>query len=225
MKFLAIDTSTARASVALGVDDNVYHVEKDNIREHAQYVLPMVEQLLTEANLELKQLDGIIFGRGPGSFTGLRIACSVVKGLAYPYSLPLYPVSSLAAIANQVFYLEKDLASTTCVLTMIDARMQEVYWDCYGLDGHHFEERVTPVSKVVIPNDVPLIIAGVGFEAYYSELSQAIQQHCIKQIMVYPDARAMIRLVLGGQCLPVSVGDALPVYVRDDVVQKGAHGG
>jgi len=224
MNYLAIDTSTTRASVALAVGKHVSHAENGAIREHAQHLLPMVQQLLADAGLSLSQLDGIAFGRGPGSFTGLRIACSIVKGLAYPHDLPLYPVSTLAAIADEVFESE---SSEVAVLTMIDARMNEIYWDCYTSDGSHGFEQVTPASQIVLSTDAPLIFAGVGYEAYCSEFTEKIQKQCIKQCAIYPDARAMIRLVQKGQCDPVSVGDALPVYVRNRVVhinQGGSNG-
>ncbi len=224
MNYLAIETSTTRASVALMVEEHFYHVEHDILREHAQSILPMIQQLLSQANIALSQLDGIVFGRGPGSFTGLRIACSVVKGLAYPHSLPVYPVSSLAAIAEEVFYFDPELAPETHVLTMIDARMQAVYWDCYTSNGEHQREQVASVSTITVPQEVPLIFAGVGFEAYHSELPLAIQKQCVQQREIFPDARAMIRLVVAGKCRPVSAGEALPVYVRNQVVQ-GASGG
>lgn len=233
-RLLAIDTSTSRASVALAVGENVYDAEQGNIREHAQYLLPMVQQLLTEADVTMASLDGIVMGQGPGSFTGLRIACSVAKGLAYAHSLPVYPVSSLAAIAEAVFYgrvnkeangdVSTRVSQEPAVLSLIDARMHEVYWDCYQANGEHLENRVGPISTLVLPDSSPLIIAGVGFEEYMSALPEAIQRQCIRQQVVYPDARAMIRLVRSGQVNPVSAGEALPVYVRNQVVQ-GASGG
>lgn len=221
MNYLAIDTSTSLASVALAVGKEVYHAQQDNIREHAHYILPMIERLLSDGGVSLSQLDGIAWGRGPGSFTGLRIACSVVKGLAYPHDLPVYSVSTLAAIANEVFQTE---SSEARVLTMIDARMHEVYWDCYAADGSHGDECVTPVSKMSLATEAPLIFAGVGYEAYFSELSDKLKKQCIKQLVVFPDARAIIRLVQEGQCTPISAGDALPIYVRNQVVQGGSGG-
>lgn len=98
-KLLAIDASTDQASVALLINGVSISEEQGSQRTHAQILLPMIDKLLTEANSSLNQLDGIVFGCGPGSFTGLRIACSMAKGLAYAHDLPLIPVSSLAAIA------------------------------------------------------------------------------------------------------------------------------
>lgn len=220
-RLLAIDTATARASIALAVGDDIYYKTQDNVREHAQHILPIVEQLLLDANVTMDTLDGIVMGQGPGSFTGLRVTCSIAKGLAYGHDLPIYPVSSLAAIAEMVFNEEPDSPQ---VLTMIDARMNEVYWDCYQRDGKHLDNKVGPISTMMLMNREPVVIAGVGFEPYLSALPEAIQQQCVKQQVVFPDARAMIRLVRLGRMTPVSVGEALPVYVRNQVVQ-GASGG
>lgn len=224
MKLLAIDTSTSRASVALTVGSDVYHAEQGNLREHAQHLLPMVDQLLAQGGVTLSQLDGIVFGRGPGSFTGLRIACSVVKGLAYPHDLPVYPVSSLAAIAEEVFYTQPELSSKTSVLAILDARMHEVYWDCYAKDGLHLDDKVGPVSSIALTTNDPFILAGVGFDGYLAKLPEIIQQQCMQQREVYPDARAMIRIVAAGRVSPMSVGDVLPVYVRNQVTHGASNG-
>ncbi len=220
---LAIDTSTERASIALAVDDTVLHAQQNNIREHAKYILPMIEELLFQSGLALANLDGIVYGRGPGSFTGIRVACSVVKGLAYPHDLPLYPVSSLAAIAEDVFHSEIE-KTEAAVLTLIDARMHEVYWDYYLHDGSHQSEHVSAASAIEVPQDRPLIIAGVGLDAYFSQLPLFIQQQCIQRHTIYPDARAMIRWVRAGRSECVNAQQALPVYVRNQVVQGAANG-
>ena len=95
MKLLAIDTSTEIASVALMIGNELTCEEQGSQKTHAQLLLPMIDKLMVDAGLQLNQLDGIIFGCGPGSFTGLRIACSIAKGLAYAHDLGLIPVSSL----------------------------------------------------------------------------------------------------------------------------------
>jgi tRNA threonylcarbamoyladenosine biosynthesis protein TsaB len=104
MNLLAIDTSTDYVSVALVSSGAFYVSEKKLPRQHAQCLLPMMEALLQEAGLSLNALDGLVFGRGPGSFTGLRIACSVAKGIAYAQDIPLFPVSTLRAIAEAVWF-------------------------------------------------------------------------------------------------------------------------
>lgn len=208
MTLLAIDTSTERASVALAVGDVVFHDEKHNVREHAMSLLPMVEGLLAAASLSLSQLDGIVFGCGPGSFTGLRITSSIAKALAYAHDLPLYPVSSLAAIANEIYYTATDLQPDTHVLAMLDARMQQVYWAEFTHRHDSPIEQVSAAEDVVWASDVPVVMAGTGLEAY-------APQWPFVHRSVYPDARAMIRLVREGRVQAVSAAEALPVYVRE----------
>ena len=99
MKLLAIDTSTEVASVAVLLDEAIFCTELESQKTQAQLLLPMIDKLMIDTGIQMNQLDGIIFGCGPGSFTGLRIACSIAKGLAYAHDLNLIPVSSLAAIA------------------------------------------------------------------------------------------------------------------------------
>lgn len=224
MNLLAIDTSTELASVALAVGDEMLTEEQGHLRQHAQFLLPMIERLLAAAQLRLNQLDGIVFGRGPGSFTGLRITCSVAKALAYAHSLPMYPVSSLLAIANEVYQMDPIIAPETQVLAMIDARMHQVYWGCFARDSVQPNEQVSSVTDMLLPSDAPLILAGVGFESYLAQLSPSIQAQIIKQQVVFPHARSMIRVAQSGQIQTVSAQEALPVYVRNQVVQGGSCG-
>jgi len=214
MKLLAIDTSTERASVALAIGDDVYRDEQGSLRQHAQLLLPMIDGLLVKASISLNQLDGIVFGRGPGSFTGLRIACSVAKALAYAHDVPLFPVSSLASVAEEVYHTETALAPNTQVLAMLDARMQQIYWACFARENALSDERVTAAEDVFAPS-VPLIVAGVGLDTYAAQFPVALQTQIVKQRVVYPDASAMIRLVRRGQINSVSAAEALPVYVRE----------
>ena len=225
MTWLAIDTSTELASVAILHEDKLFTLEKEGRSHHAQCLLPMIEQLLKEAKLSISDLDAIIFGRGPGSFTGLRIACSVAKGLAYAHDLPLYPVSSLEAIANEVYAQEGISFADTPVLSVIDARMQEVYWTYFTKDSLYTEEKVTPASDVQVNGQSSILLAGVGFEAYEHLFSDVIQSRIVKQCRVFPTARAMIRIVQNGQINSITAEEALPVYVRNQVTQGGASSG
>lgn len=217
MKLLAIDTSTERATVAIVSDGNIHCEEQHCMRQHAQFLLPMVERLLALSEITLAQLDGIIFGRGPGSFTGLRIACSVAKGLAYAHDLPLYPVSDLAAIAYQKWIEKK-----TAVLALIDARMHQLYWGYFTGDSFAVLEHVTAAADIFLPNPAPFIIAGVGYEPYLTQLPDILQRQIIQQHVVFPNANTLIYLVQSGQIQPVSVDEALPVYIRDQVTQGEA---
>ncbi|HBI21063.1 MAG TPA: tRNA (adenosine(37)-N6)-threonylcarbamoyltransferase complex dimerization subunit type 1 TsaB [Legionella sp.] len=215
MTLLAIDTSTERASVALAVGDSIFYDEKHSVREHAMCLLPMVEGLLAAASLSLSQLDGIAFGCGPGSFTGLRITCSIAKALAYAHDLPLYPVSSLAAIANEVYHAATDLKPDTHVLAMLDARMQQVYWADFTHINDLPTEHVSAAEDVVWSSAAPLIIAGVGLDAYAPFWPPSLQTLGLMPQQVYPDARTMIRVVRAGNVQAVSTCEALPVYVRE----------
>ena len=222
MNLLAIETSTERASVALFFDGKVYQEEQGNIRQHAQLILPMIDKMLKKAGCLISQLDGIVFGRGPGSFTGLRIACSVAKGLAYAHDLPVYAVSGLQSIASEVYQDNNDLQSDTRVLTVIDARMKQIYWDCYSNDLRGVKEQVTAAEDVDLLLDVPLILAGFSFDEYISEFPETIRNQIIEQCRIYPDAYAMIRLVLQGHCEAISASDAQPIYVRNQVTHGGS---
>ncbi len=220
MNLLAIDTSTELATVALVIGNDIYSDEKGSLRQHAQSLLPMIEALLAKAAVSLRQLDGIVFGRGPGSFTGLRIACSVAKALAYAHDLPLFPVSSLLAIADEVYHTEINLPPDTTVLAMLDARMQEVYWANVSKKGLLSSEQVSSASEVILLSDNPLIIAGVGIDNYLTQFPPDVHLKLVKQRIVFPHARAMIRLVRSGLIAPVTAADALPVYVRELQLSK-----
>ena len=213
MKLLAIDTSTSRATIALSNGDVVYTDEQEGLKAHAQLLLPMIEKILIKASLSLGQLDGIVFGCGPGSFTGLRITCSIAKALAYAHNLPLYPVSSLDAIASEVYFIQPQ-DSVPC-LAVLDARMQQLYWAYYEKSCNTPCVQVTNASDIIIPSSKPLILAGVGFETYLSELSPNLQ--VLRQLEVYPNASAMIRLVKAGSIHAVTIAEATPVYVRNSV--------
>jgi tRNA threonylcarbamoyladenosine biosynthesis protein TsaB len=224
MNLLALDTATEYASVALIINGEIQSEEQSAQRLHARLLLPMIEHLLAEAGLNLGQLDAIVYGRGPGSFTGLRIACSVAKGLAYAQDLPLFPVSSLAAIADEVF-LRPDVPKNTAALVMLDARMNQLYWGCFPrLYSDEVEEQVSAAGDILPNIDNPLIVAGVGYESYLQQLSLAVREKIMNQLIIYPRAEAMIRLVLTGQIKAVSVAEALPYYIRNQVTQGGSHG-
>ncbi|MBA2657955.1 MAG: tRNA (adenosine(37)-N6)-threonylcarbamoyltransferase complex dimerization subunit type 1 TsaB [Tatlockia sp.] len=225
MNLLAIDTSTDCASVALIINGELRSESQSCQRSHAQLLLPMVESVLLKAGVNLKHLDGIAYGRGPGSFTGLRIACSVAKGLAYAADLPLYPVSSLATIANEVLTTYKGLQNPS-VLAVIDARMSELYWTYFNKDNWGINEQVSPAGKIGLEPaaDSPLIIAGVGYEAYLPQLDPALRSKISEHYLIYPKAEAMIRLVLTGTIKGVSASSALPFYIRNQITQGAARG-
>lgn len=123
-KILAIDTATENCSVALLVNDRVISRSEVAPRDHTKKVLPMVDEVLKEAGLTLQDLDALAFGRGPGSFTGVRIGIGIAQGLAFGAELPMIGVSTLAAMAQASYRLH----GATNAAVAIDARMGEVYW-------------------------------------------------------------------------------------------------
>lgn len=222
MKLLAIDTSTEKASVALLAEEIIYTEEQDDHKTHAQVVLSLVESLMNKVKLSIGELDAIVFGQGPGSFTGLRVACSLAKGLAYPHDLPVIPVSTLGAIAFAV--REQEEYKKAAVLAVIDARMQQMYWNYFAPGFLVGEDRVGAVADIHLPDTNPLILAGVGIDAYWPAFPDRLKSQIITQTRVYPQAQTMIKLVKASQLRGISAASAEPVYVRNQVTQ-GEKGG
>lgn len=222
MKLLAIDTSTEIASVAIMVDDELSCEEQGSQKTHAQLLLPLIDKLMVHAGLQMNQLDGIIFGCGPGSFTGLRIACSIAKGLAFAHDLGLIPVSSLGAIAWAARESEGDI--NLPVLAVLDARMHEMYWSYFAEGSLVSEDKVNAVQEIQLPEQKPVIIAGVGIDEYWPDFPQQIKSRITNKITQYPNAAAMIHLAQHAEIKPVSAAQAQPVYVRNQVTQGGSRG-
>ncbi|KXI28664.1 tRNA (adenosine(37)-N6)-threonylcarbamoyltransferase complex dimerization subunit type 1 TsaB [Paraglaciecola hydrolytica] len=222
MNCLVLDTATEACSVALqwqGQQVNRFEVCP---QQHSQRLLPMVDEVLAEAKAELTQLDFIGFGRGPGSFTGVRIATGMLQGLALGANLPAIGVSTLAAMAQQAIetYQARD------VFCAIDARMGEVYFAHYqvldGLASLQGEEQVLPPSEAA-----KLLVAssgaygvGTGWAAY-AELD-ANQQIKVLADILYPDAKFMqsLAIALFNQGQVQTAEEVQPVYVRDTVTWK-----
>jgi tRNA threonylcarbamoyladenosine biosynthesis protein TsaB len=199
--------------VALLHGDELLHKEHGSQRMHAQFLLPLIDELIVDADLSMNQLDAIIFGCGPGSFTGLRIACSIAKGLAYAHDLDLIPVSSLASIA----WAARKQAPMAPVLAVLDARMHEMYWAYYEPGQFTAEEKVNAVSQITLPNQQSVVISGVGIEEYWTDFPETIKTQMINKFNLYPNAASMIELAQASAIQPVSVAQAQPVYVRNQV--------
>lgn len=214
MKLLAIDTSTEIASVALLTGEELLCEEQSNQKTHAQFILPMIDKLMVNAGLQMNQLDAIVFGRGPGSFTGLRIACSIAKGLAYANDLDLLPVSSLVAIAWSV---RKQKQSHLPVLAVLDARMREMYWAYFGENQWITEEQVTPVHELSLPENQSVILAGVGIDLYWDDFTPDVKSRIDDKLTVNPSAAAMIEFAQFSAQKPIPAAQAQPVYVRNKV--------
>lgn len=223
MKILALDTATEACSVALGIGDRVIERYVEIERGHAEQIIPMVDAVLAEAGLGLAQLDALAFGRGPGGFTGVRLAASVAQGLAFGAGLGVVAISDLAAVAQRIAGLEPEARR---VLVVNDARMREVYWADYDLvpDPRPLnDERVSPPADVILPGATagPWVAAGRGLAAWpeLAERCRAAGARLHPQIL--PRAAEVLALarprVAAGELLDPA--DALPVYVRDRVAE------
>ncbi len=223
MKILAIDTATEACSAALYVDGVCTQRYEIAPRRHAELILPMCEELLSEAGVGLKELDSLAFGRGPGAFTGLRIAAGVIQGMAWANELPVVPVSSLAALAYSAWREH----GHDSVMAATDARINEVYWGCYECkEGEAIllgKEQVCAPANAILPEGEGWFGIGSGWAAYETELTDHSSVHCT-EYNANAFAQAQDIAVLGAtafkQGKAVSAEQALPVYVRDDVAKK-----
>lgn len=196
IKILAFDTSTDGCSVAIYCDGSIHSLFQLASKEHTRLLLPMIDSLLKSTNLKLNDFDAFAFGRGPGSFTGVRIATSVAQALGFGVDRPLVPVSTLRAIAQGAYRNSQ----FTKVLAHLDARMQEHYWGLFEVDEqgimqHYQEEHVGEMNTLE--------------EAWCS-------------VTGFPDAKDIVQIAVSdfilGKSIPAS--QALPTYLRNEVVKR-----
>ncbi|MEO7559503.1 MAG: tRNA (adenosine(37)-N6)-threonylcarbamoyltransferase complex dimerization subunit type 1 TsaB [Nitrosospira sp.] len=219
MKILALDTSTEYCSIAVLLDGEILSREILAEQRHSELILPMLRQLLGETGLTLAQLDGIAFGAGPGSFTGLRIACGVAQGLAFGADLPVTGICTLEALA--------EAAGGNNVIAALDARMSEIYHAAYTKTASGWQ----PVSEptLCLPQQAPLLPGrgwlgcGSGF-SMYGEVLRTRYDGCINHIIgdLRPHARDMAQLAEPrfAKGLGIDPADAAPLYVRNKVALK-----
>ncbi len=225
MRILALDTSTEWCSVAVGDGTHWHRLDEHAGQAHSERVLPMVHAALGDASWPLASLDGIAFGSGPGSFTGIRIGCGVAQGLALGADLPLAPIATLAALAQEVFRVRDWRRVVAC----LDARMREVYLAVYARADDQWQEITGPsveppseARRAVNAGDADWYGAGNGFEAYPTLATQLRLTHAA------PDARPSAQSI-GELALPrlaagcgVAAADAVPLYVRHRVALTAA---
>ncbi|RDV24647.1 tRNA (adenosine(37)-N6)-threonylcarbamoyltransferase complex dimerization subunit type 1 TsaB [Alteromonas aestuariivivens] len=219
MKALAIDTATEACSVALYDDGSVLSKFELCPQQHSQRLLPMVDEILAQAQYKLSDLDGLVFGRGPGSFTGVRIATGMIQGLALATELPVVGVSTLAAMAQQAFAL----GDTGVVAAAIDARMSEVYFGLFACEGGlavavEEEQVCAPDLAAEMCRLKSFHAVGTGWQAYPA--LEQINSHSVE--ILYPAAEYMLPLGIreleqGGA---KDVESITPVYLRDKVTWK-----
>jgi tRNA threonylcarbamoyladenosine biosynthesis protein TsaB len=218
MRLLALETSSEIGSVALASGAQVIERTIPTPREQTQLVLPHIDALLADAGVRLRDLDGITFGRGPGSFTGLRVAAAVAQGLAVAADLALLPVSSLAALAQcgwRCAGLERTLVG-------VDAHMGEMYWAAFNVrDG---VAELADAERLSAPRDVrpfhgePWAAIGNAFARYRDVLAGVLAGALVCEPELVPAARDLLpfarRDLAAGRA--VTAAEALPVYLRDE---------
>lgn len=219
MHILAFDTSTEWCSVALWVDGDVRSKAVKAGQAHSRILLPMVSELLAEAGLGLRGLDALAYGKGPGAFTGLRIACSVAQGLAMGANLPVLGVVTLEAMAEET--------GANQVVACLDARMGEVYAAVLQRSADRWQTLagLGPYQPQAAPEppEGHWIGCGNAFAAYPRELSQRYADRLAAiHAEVIPHARSIVRLAAAafgrGEGLPAEAAE--PYYVRDKVALK-----
>lgn len=228
MKLLAIETATEACSAALFIDGQIHQRYEIAPREHAKKILVMIDQLMADAQLKPAQLDALAFGRGPGSFIGVRIAAGVTQGIAYSADLPVAPISTLAALAQG--------CGQDYVLAAIDARMGEIYFGQFKrfsagkTVSHTAPEQLILPEHVTIPatdTDHSWYGVGSGWQTYQEQLLAVVPNDLQLQVNpsaehLFPTAHSVaelaIQVVEAGDT--VSAEQALPVYLRDQVANK-----
>ena len=216
MKLLALDTSTEFLSLALHVGDKSFSHYQNVGQTASQLILPRIQSLLDEAGIKLADLDGIAFGAGPGSFTGVRIACGVAQGLGFGANLPVAGINTLMAAA--------EASGKDKVIACLDARMGEIYHAAYiKQNGAWHEVSATSVCK---PEAAPVLEggdwtgAGSGW-AVYGEVLSKIYAKNLSQVLpdITPTAEAILQLGLPAFAAgsAKSASEAAPIYIRNRV--------
>jgi len=224
MRIIALDASTEQCAVALGGGASWRERAEMAGQRHSELLLPMVQELLAEEGLALAEIDGFAFGAGPGSFTGLRIACGVAQGLALGTGKPVVGVPTLEAMAE----VARLRYGATRVAAALDARMHEAYLAAYELDGARWRTVLEPMA--VKPAAAPLppgegwLGAGPGFAAYpelRARLDSALTA-CREEILPTAVAIGILALPRFAAGEAVAARDAVPLYVRQRVALTAA---
>ena len=219
MKILALDTSTEHCSVAIWADGELFARDILAGQRHSELLLPLVSEMLAERGLNLRELDGIAFGSGPGSFTGLRIGCGVAQGLAFGADLPVVGISTLLALAQGT--------EGERVIACLDARMGEVYHAVYERGAEGWREVSDP--GLYAPQDAPMVAGddwtgcGSGFAAYGEALCERYAGQLQTLIPgVFPQARdiACLAAPLFERGEGMDAALAAPLYIRNKVALK-----
>lgn len=223
IKSLSIDTSFEHCSLAVQIGDEINELCELTPKTHTQLILPMLQKILDNAKIKLTDLDFIAFGAGPGSFTSVRLATSLVQGLAFGAGLPVVAVSTLHALAKEIH----DEYGAEYVFTGMDARMDEIYWGVYKFDDHGVsisvvDDMLAKPEAVVIPKlDVSINSFGAGsaWNVYQDDLAKRFSGKIEIKNNLFPRAKYIAKLAILAYSNN-NFGDwhnALPVYLRDKV--------
>jgi tRNA threonylcarbamoyladenosine biosynthesis protein TsaB len=234
MNLLAFDTSTELMSIAVQCGGDVGNDGKTTVWQHtapggaqtSAHLIPAIQGLMAQAKLEFGQLQAIVFGCGPGSFTGLRTACSVAQGLAFGANVPVLPIPTLLAVAEEARHQHAPQQALWQVWALLDARMDEMYAACDEFDGSGWNELAG--GSLIRPEDLVLgahaVLAGNVFAAYGARLPAAASTQApgaTLHLEALPTAAALLRLapalLAAGGALPAD--QALPLYIRDKVAK------
>jgi tRNA threonylcarbamoyladenosine biosynthesis protein TsaB len=229
MNILSIEASTESCSAAFYTDDQIFVRHQIAPREHSKLLLNMVDELLKEAKINIQEVDAFAYGMGPGSFTGLRIAASIVQGLAFGTNKKIIPISTLQALAQAAWRR----FGFPQIFAALDARMQEIYFGFYELDNNDIMQKVIPeqLSSPTFFVDLPAKIltetwhgVGAGVVAYREILTQSLPGVVIGDPLLYPSALEIVILASkvyleqGGK----PAEEAIPVYLRNKITEKQA---
>lgn len=217
MNLLALDTCTESCSAALSVNGEIFHTEALTRQGHSKLILGMIESLFNQADISPSSLDRVVFGRGPGSFTGVRISTSVAQGIAFAHDLPVTGISTLAAVAQQAI----DAYDANKIIVALDARMGEIYFARFinrsGRAEIEGEEQVIAPERAVVDGD-DWIGVGSGFREYAEPLMSLTARCQSVYPQLLPQAVYMLKLAENAGSVPAA--QALPVYLRDNVAKK-----
>ncbi len=219
VNLLAFDTSTEYLSLAILKGDEIFNYDCNAGQTHSQIILPQIQALLESAGLQLRDMNGITFGAGPGSFTGVRIAAGVAQGLGFGANLPVVSVCTLLALAQA--------SGADKVITCLDARMGEVYHAVYEKVAGEWQCINEPA--LYKPNAVPAVQglawvgAGSGWQTYNEQLGAVYAgQMQLVEPQLLPTAVAILELArpifVRGEGRPAS--EAMPIYIRNRVALK-----
>ena len=217
---LAVDTATEACSAAL-LHEGVVHQRFDVVpRQHHSLIFEMCRAVLSEAKIDIAELDALVYGRGPGAFTGVRIAASLVQGLAYAHTLPVVAISDLQAVALQALEQSDEIQA----LVVMDARMGEVYYGYFVKDGNLvkaiIDESIAPPEKLLVLDTFKGIAAGNAVLIYSSVLEQILGEQLTKcYAPELPRASTLLRLAMPLLALDdtLTADQALPVYLRHPI--------